>query len=90
MVVVMVSLDDIRQAFDALVSGQKPREDVARWAEQLIEAQELGLLEYSPSKEKPRIWDAIQYLSGVAEEDAPGSYFFSTDAFVEYRRELGV
>lgn len=85
-----VSLADIRDKFDALVSGSETREAVADFATQAIIADDNSSLECAPPSDRQKIWDAIVYLSGVDLKNSPDEYFHVTLDFVDFRRELGV
>jgi hypothetical protein len=84
-----VTLDDIREKFDALVSGAGSREEVADFALRAMQADDAGTLEME-AVFSDKIWEAIVYLSGVDLRDSPRSYLHSIANFVEARQNLGI
>ena len=86
----IVSLADISCAFDDLISGDRSREDIAGWASLVERAEDSGHLEYDPCTEEERIWDAIDYLTGVDLLTIPSGYLHDIKNFQDYRREAGV
>lgn len=86
----VVTLDDIRQKFDALHLENEPRESVAHFALQAIAANDARLLEMTPASCQDKIWRAIKYLSGVDLQKAPDRYLHSSDNFAAFRNSLGI
>jgi hypothetical protein len=84
-----VTLDDIRQKFDALCSGEESREAIADFASRAREANDTRALEMEPEHKK-KIWDAIMYLTGVDLKDSPNSYLHINADFEEFRKRLGI
>ena len=84
-----ITLDDIRQKFDALGGGTESREEIADFATRAMEADDAGSLEME-SAFADKIWKAITYLSGVDLKDEPDRYLHSMGDFAEARRGLGV
>ena len=85
-----IFLDEIKQAFDALITEKKSREEIASWAQKRQEAEDDDRLEYDPPTEENRIWRAITYLMGVDLKDSDGSYLHSIENFIDFRKKIGV
>jgi hypothetical protein len=94
----IVTIDDIRQKFDDLISERTSREEIASFASQAMMAEDQHLLILLPHFEKLRIFGAILYLSGVDlldfgedyQRDAKGTYLHSIENFVDYRKSFGL
>ncbi len=84
-----ITLDDIRQKFDALNGETESREEIADFATRAMEADDAGSLEMEPAF-ADKIWKSLLYLSGVDLKDEPDRYLHSTGDFAEARRGLGV
>lgn len=87
---VTVTLSDISQAFNDLISGSRSREEVASWADALRRLHDDDQLQFEPDKEKCRIWGAILYLMGVDLKNSPTEYLHCTEDFLCYRQGAGV
>ena len=85
-----VTLNEIEQAFDLIINEKKSREDIALWAIKFQSAEDNGKLEYDPPSEEDKIWDGIQYLTGVDLLDNDRIYFHSVKNFVDFRDENGL
>ena len=85
-----VTRNDIAKQFDALIEGTRSREDIEKWAEARIHAQDLGELVYEPPTAEDQLWRAIQYLLGVALKASPSGYLHSVTDFEAFRREVEV
>lgn len=83
-------LDEIKQAFDALITEKKSREEITSWAQKRQEAEDNDRLEYDPPSEEDKIWDGIEYLMGVDLKDTDGSYLHTIESFVKYKNEKGL
>ena len=84
-----ITLDVIRQKFDALRDGTESREEIADFAARAMEADDAGSLEMEAAY-ADRIWKAIVYLSGVDLKDLPDRYLHSIYDFAEARSRLGL
>lgn len=84
---IRVSLDDIKQAFDFLIEEKKSREELSNWAIKLQFANDNDDLEYDPPSEEAKIWDGIEYLTGVDLKDINGSYLHSKKSFIQYKKD---
>lgn len=82
-----VSLDEIKQAFNSLIEGKKPREELSNWAQKLLFAEDDGNLKYDPPSEEARIWNSIKYLIGVDLKDFDGNYLHSKENFIQYKKD---
>jgi hypothetical protein len=87
---VKVSRSDIANQFDALIDGSRSREDVEKWAEARMRAQDLGELVYQPAAEAAQLWRAIEYLLGVGLKTSSSDYLHSVEDFEAFRREVEV
>ena len=85
-----ITLSDISEAFTDLISGAKSRETIAAWATTLREAEDSHQLQYEPSVEETRIWNAILYLTGVDLKTSPSNYLHNTNDFLSYRQKAGL
>jgi hypothetical protein len=85
----IISLNEIKQAFDLLIKEKKSREEIANWASKLLFAHDDQLLEFDPPIEKRKIWEGIKYLMGVDLLDIDGTYLHSKESFIQYRKENG-
>jgi hypothetical protein len=86
---IVVQPADVSSAFDALVNGTQSREEIERWADERMRAEDEGRLQYEPKHEEARIWRGISYLGGVALQQVPGAYLHCVDDFVAFRRQHG-
>lgn len=82
-----ISLNEIKEAFVSLIKEDKSREEIATWAQKLQFAEDDGNLEYIPPNEEDKIWDGIEYLTGVDLKDIDGSYLHSVENFIQYKIE---
>lgn len=83
----IISLDEIKQAFDALITEKKSREEIASWAQKAQLAEDNSDLKYEPPSAEDKIWDGIEYLMGVDLKDIDGSYLHSLESFIHYKNE---
>jgi hypothetical protein len=86
----IVTIDDISQKFDDLISERTSREEIANFASQAMRANDQDLLILKPKSEKTKIWDAILYLSGVDLKDSPDSYLHIIDDFINYQNSAKI
>lgn len=84
------SINDIKKAFDLLINEEKSREELASWALKFQLAEDNNDLEYDPPYLEDKIWDGIQYLTGVDLKDLDGSYLHSIDNFIEFRKKCNL
>lgn len=87
----VVRLNDIQQAFDALLRNEKSRDEIDRWAAELMRANDREELLYQPPHEQERIWEAITFLNGI---DLPGNtredFLLSEEDIVAFRNKLNI
>jgi len=83
-----VSLLEVINVLDKLISGEISREDASDWARKRQVAEDAGELEYESASKEQEIWDAVLYLEGVDLKDGPSSYLHVTDDFREYKCKL--
>ncbi len=85
-----ISVSELRQVFDSLIKEEKSREEVAAWALKFQLAEDENDLQYDPPNEEDKIWDGIQYLTGVDLKNIDGSYLHSLKSFIRYKNEKGL
>lgn len=85
-----VHLSDVQRAFDDLVAGSRPREEIAAWADSAVKADDVEQLSLDPKEARDRIWRAITYLTGVDMKTSPTTYLHSAADFLAYRKALGI
>jgi hypothetical protein len=85
-----VTLKDIGQKFDDLISERTSREEIADFASQAMGANDQDFLVFKPKSEKSKIWEAILYLSGVDLRVSPDGYLHSIKNFIDYRKSVGI
>lgn len=83
-----VSLLEVMNILDKLISGELSREDVSDWAKKRQIAEDGGELEYEPASKEQEIWDAILYLEGVDLKDSPDTYLHVVSDFQDYKCKL--
>src|SRR5688572_21003847 len=88
--VIVVRTDDLKRAFDDLISGVRTREEISDWARSLRLADDDDLLRFDPPASKDRLWRAITYLEGVDLKDSPSTYLHVIDDFREFRSKIGL
>ena len=69
-----IDLQIVRRVFEDVLAGRISREQADRWAYSVVQQNEAGTLEYSPPKDRERIWAAVMYLYGVDMPTALGEY----------------
>ena len=74
-----VDLRAVRRVFEDVVSGRITREQADRWAYEVIQQEENGVVTYSPPVERERIWAGVMYLYGIDTMKAPNAYLHSDD-----------
>ena len=74
-----VDLQAVRRVFDDVLSGRMSREQADRWAFEVVREEETGIVKYSPSRERERIWAGVMYLYGIDMMKAPNEYLHSDD-----------
>jgi hypothetical protein len=84
----MISLEQIKNAFDYLIENKKSREEMSNWAVKLLFAADDGNLEFVPTDEKDKIWNGIKYLTGVDLKIASNTYYYSIEDFINYKNKL--
>ena len=87
---VVVRTDDLRRAFDDLISGARTRESISDWAATLRRAEEAELLSFDPPRARDRLWEAITYLEGVDLKDGPSTYLHVVEDFRIFRDAIGL
>jgi hypothetical protein len=85
-----VTLTEIKEKFDALVTESESREAIANFAERAMKADDAGLLEMEPVSCAETIWDSLSYLTGVDLQTAPNIYLHSVQDFIGYRNKLNI
>jgi hypothetical protein len=82
-----LSLVEIRNAFDELLSETKTREELSHWASSLMKLQDDDLLVYEPVTDEDRIWNALVYLSGVDLKTDKATYTHAPEDFAAFVKE---
>lgn len=83
-----INLLEIKKVFDDLLEIKILREDASSWAFELQNYRDLDLLEYTPSEDELKIWNAIQFLTGIDLKDSPNEYFHNYKDIKDYRLKL--
>lgn len=69
-----LSLLDVKQVFNDLLSRKISREQAEHWAELRMNAFDAGELTFEPCSDQELLWEAVIYLSGVAMKISPDEY----------------
>lgn len=85
-----VTLEEIKQVFDDLITEKKSREELSNWALIRQAAEDREDLEYDPLNQEEKIWKAISYLTGVDLLDFDGEYLHSIENFIDFKNELNL
>lgn len=85
-----VTLAEIIEKFDALVTESESREAIANFAMQALRAYDSDSLDVEPASSAPTIWEALTYLCGVDLRVEPKIYLHSVQDFCEYRKKLNI
>ncbi len=85
---IVVTIDDIKQAFDDLICERKTREEIYEWASERMWAEDDRALKFIPPDEEDRIWKALKYLASTDAEGDEEKYFYSIDDFIDFRNKL--
>ena len=75
----VISMKDVQQVFDQLISEKIKREEADRWAYDRVKAFDSNLLEFHPISNEELIWEAISYLYGIDIQISSGEYMHSID-----------
>jgi hypothetical protein len=86
----VVRLNDVKHAFDDLISGARSREEVSNWARRLRVANENAELGFDPVEAKAQLWRTITYLEGVDLKDSPSTYLHVVSDFQAFRKQFGL
>ena len=74
-----VDLQAVRRVFKDVLNGRMSREQADRWAYAVVREEETGVVTYSPSRERERIWAGVMYLYGIDTMKARNAYLHSND-----------
>jgi hypothetical protein len=74
-----VDLQAVLRVFEDVLNGRMPREQADRWAYAVMQEEETGVVAYSPSHDRERIWAGVMYLYGIDMMEAPNTYLHSND-----------
>jgi hypothetical protein len=74
-----ITINDVKNIFNQLISGVITREEADEWAYKLTEDEDANNLVYNPASKEDLIWDAISYLHGIDMQTAPGEYMYSIE-----------
>lgn len=84
----MLTLDSVRKVFLDVIEEKKSFGEASRWASEMIEKDERGLLEFDPKEDISTIFSGLTYLLGVDLEESPGVYFHSIQNVKDEYNEL--
>ena len=85
---VHVSIANVRQVFEQLISGKLSREDASKWAADMLENDERGVLEVVPGHDSPKVFRGLTYLIGVDLLESPGRFLHSMANFNDEMLDL--
>src|SRR5258708_2571293 len=85
-----VSLNDVKDAFNAIISGGKDWKKIASWASKVLLARDLNDLEYESPSDETKIFNALKYLTEVASQDINKTYPHSIETLIEYKNKHGL
>jgi hypothetical protein len=74
-----VDLQAVCRVFEDVLNGSMLREQADRWAYAVVQEEETGVVTYSPSFERERIWAGVMYLYGINTMKAPNEYLHCND-----------
>ena len=74
-----VDLQAVCRVFEDVLNGSMLREQADRWAYAVVREEETGVVTYSPSSERERIWAGVMYLYGINTMKAPNEHLHSND-----------
>jgi hypothetical protein len=74
-----VDLQAVRRVFEDVLNGRMSREQADRWAYAVVMEEETGIVKYSPSRARERIWAGVMYLYGIDAMKAPNAYLHSDE-----------
>ena len=74
-----LDLQAVSRVFEDVLNGRISREQADRWAYAVVQQEENGVVTYSPSVERERIWAGVMYLYGIDTMKAPNAYLHSND-----------
>jgi len=77
-----LTLENLIQKFDDLISGNSTPEEISNWAKEKQSETDKGCLIYVPSNQKSLMWSAINYLNGVDLKSGPDEFLHSRENFV--------
>ncbi len=69
----------ISEIYEGVISGSCSLEDADRWGCSVMNANDLGTLEFEPAKDKADLWEAAMFLFGIDLQYAPGEYLHSVE-----------
>lgn len=73
----IVTLNDVLEVLERVVSEEMTREDADRWAFSLVQKNECEALVFSPESKRDKIWASVMFLYGIDTQEAPGEYLHS-------------
>jgi hypothetical protein len=74
-----LDLQAVGRVFKDVLNGRISREQADRWAYEVVQQEENGVVTYSPPVERERIWAGVMYLYGIDTMMAPNAYLHSDD-----------
>lgn len=83
--VVVVTLQNIIDKTEAVISGLASREEVANWASNMLQLHEENALEFSPISTRDKVMRSIIYLTGIDLRVSPDTYLHDVLDIVEFK-----
>lgn len=84
----VITINQIQEAFSKLLSEKIARESVADWSSNLQRAFDDRDLIFEPKDAEEQIWDAILFLEGIDLKDAPNSYLHNEKDIQRYYKKF--
>lgn len=78
-----ISLLDVQEVFECLLSHRISREEAEEWATTRMHALDNNELYFDPVTKEDLLWEAIIYLSGIGLKIAPEKYLEDEDGIRE-------
>jgi uncharacterized protein YfbU (UPF0304 family) len=82
---VELDLELLRSKFDALSQNRCTREEVARWAEQVMNLNDQRQVIYTLPSDEERIWEAVMFLMGYDLLVSETDYLHSVEDLMDNR-----
>lgn len=80
----ILTLDNMKYVFQALIDGKTSREDTSTWAYKIMQFNDSYSLEYVPKEQEDLLWDAVSYLYMVDHQVEKDIYLISMENIIKY------